>query len=798
MIKKRLHTLALKLLQNKTLEPFIVRTYSRLFTPPIEHYADGTFKEFLTTQFHQGLLNSRIIPYHPNRIWPFWVYQQLSPKSPSYQNHAGILSQINSTHRSWTTLSLPNHNEAVTIDPRGLVTPYKNGWSVDIWVKVDDAITPQSLTQTCKQQFNPQANAITTHFSANAITVSTETIVSNTLDKDPLAINKLTCFNKSDNEISFSLFIAIRPYNPEGIMPIKNIAYLTSNAFVVDNVLGPVFDTKPDNIVYLDFDNGDAFEKIDRYDMILSTQCKKNLASGYAEYKLTLPPKKTQDITYSLPLKRASIAKNIKKAMTQTEQSLLLTRIKNIQSKLFQDEKNNTIKYLQNTSSSLGTFEIPEPTTQGILSKSIAITLNSIGHNRFLSKGIDMAPLPIKDLYFIVNALQTLNTPHMMNPIIQSIHHYKTKLIHQNLSEPCYDEYGMLILLIHQVYLFTKDKSFLEIHFSTIKKAAHVLIKARSKPLGLISGPLRDGSYSIDTYSWTNYWGIAGLKSTLTIYKTLGKFDGVATLTSQIQNWETSLTKFFESQSVTYIPISKQRKVDSSICHSLVSSYPLGLETPDSSRITETLHILEQLHTNSGIFFSSIGPAGYPLHENNVLAQLYASRQDPKCFTLLRWLNTTHQAFNIWPDIIHPISKGGSYGNGQSVLAHADYILLIKNMIMSEQKNILHLLPCIPEEWLTEEAPLKATNIRTKFGSISLTVKKENTTLRVSFQPTFSRTPDRILFSSPVKIVSFESQKSKTKNINSHTIELPQDVTNFTIILEKEAENAANTTIKSR
>jgi hypothetical protein len=44
------------------------------------------------------------------------------------------LTQINLTHRNWTALGVPDGSEFPIVDPRGLVTPFYDSWSIDVWI----------------------------------------------------------------------------------------------------------------------------------------------------------------------------------------------------------------------------------------------------------------------------------------------------------------------------------------------------------------------------------------------------------------------------------------------------------------------------------------------------------------------------------------------------------------------------------------------------------------------------------------------------------------------------------------
>ncbi|HEX9889233.1 MAG TPA: hypothetical protein VGA69_07120, partial [Nitriliruptorales bacterium] len=80
-------------------------------------------------------LRSRAAPQiRPNWVWPYWLEQQLDPESPSFVPRGMIALTQNLTHRNWTAIgNLWSPWEAI-VDPRGLVTPWFDGWSIDWWI----------------------------------------------------------------------------------------------------------------------------------------------------------------------------------------------------------------------------------------------------------------------------------------------------------------------------------------------------------------------------------------------------------------------------------------------------------------------------------------------------------------------------------------------------------------------------------------------------------------------------------------------------------------------------------------
>lgn len=72
-----------------------------------------------------------------DELLPWWWQRQVDPASPDVVPGAG--SAESRTHRNWLLLGTVGGAERAVVDPRGLVTPWPDGWSLDWWIGADDA-----------------------------------------------------------------------------------------------------------------------------------------------------------------------------------------------------------------------------------------------------------------------------------------------------------------------------------------------------------------------------------------------------------------------------------------------------------------------------------------------------------------------------------------------------------------------------------------------------------------------------------------------------------------------------------
>ena len=259
-------------------------------------------------------LNNQIFRHHLNRIWPNWVYQQFQPDSDQFQPSISPLHHLNSTNRSWTLLSCPANSTQFCVDTHGLITPLHFGWSCDFWIGTSEHLVSAAWLSQTHQQMDFDNQTLSTTFNVNQLSITIQVCIDYQHDDHPLRINA-SIKNTDSSPLSLSFYAAIRPYNPLGVSPVQAITYMTDHKFIVNNDVGLILNTPPQNVVCTNFDDGDISEHFRHWEMILNTKCQKNLASAIAEYRLELDSNQDQQLGFTIP--SAQLSQTTKKPSNQ-------------------------------------------------------------------------------------------------------------------------------------------------------------------------------------------------------------------------------------------------------------------------------------------------------------------------------------------------------------------------------------------------------------------------------------------------------------------------------------------------
>src|SRR5947209_20342475 len=71
-------------------------------------------------------------------VWPYWLERQLDPRTSAFVPRGHLPFLVNLTQRNWTMVGNVGSSWEGIVDPRGLLTPWFDGWSLDWWIGADD------------------------------------------------------------------------------------------------------------------------------------------------------------------------------------------------------------------------------------------------------------------------------------------------------------------------------------------------------------------------------------------------------------------------------------------------------------------------------------------------------------------------------------------------------------------------------------------------------------------------------------------------------------------------------------
>lgn len=280
------------------IDPFMIVARLKKFAEPSEVDAPIELIRAWTVFQARGIVNTRAIQHNLDWIWPYWVERQFNPRDRSFVPRSFSLSHINLTHRDWVAVGLPDLDLYSVVDPRGLVTPLHDGWSLDAWlVDTHPEIIPSRSREVDQTMATDGELAVETRIDLRGNTLSSRAEMSTDRDREPVL--RLEWCAKA--ETGGTLCVALRPYNPEGIQFVDSVEMLPDlPGWRVNRKLPVRFSDRPERLIASTYEEGDVFNRLNDPDAGGDATCSVGMATAAAMF--SLQPGTERTVSVSVPL----------------------------------------------------------------------------------------------------------------------------------------------------------------------------------------------------------------------------------------------------------------------------------------------------------------------------------------------------------------------------------------------------------------------------------------------------------------------------------------------------------------
>ena len=685
--------------------------------------------------FHaRGLVNTKAIQNNLDWVWPYWVERQFNPADESFIPRAFSFSHINLTHRNWTAVGQPDVPYYPIVDPRGLVTPIFDGWSLDFWfVPADPKAEPlfpslledHAFEQTLRLDDNLRVRSVA---KGDGVTLTSE--VTLRLDHgEPQCCATL----KVDGPTDGFLAVSLRPYNPEGVSFIDTIA-LTSNhpGWLINGRDHVFFDRPPARQLLSVYKDGDVSHQLHDADHgPTKADCAVNMSTAVALFRLS-------------ELRKGSV-----EVRTPIHDEL--------------DPKKHlsfpAAPSWKDATAPLAKLTVPDKRIQQLYDLAAA--------NLVLHTPRDAYPGPytykrfwFRDAAFMLNALITLGDVARARRALEAFAGRQRRDGYFLSQEGEWDSNGEAIWIYHRFAALTGERLSESWRNAVSKGARWITQKRLPTGTGKPEAGLLPAGFSAehlgpnDFYYWDDFWSVSGLRCAADL---LGADD--ATLAGRCAREADEFLATIEHSFPTgaqrrfpgAIPASPKRRMDSGAVGSLVADYPLQLFPPADARILKTANYLREHSMHGGGFFQNMIHSGINAYLTLHLAQVRLRAGEPDgAWALIDRVAALASPTGQWPEAIHPRTGGGCMGDGQHIWAAAEWLMMIRNCFVREEAGTLILASGLkPSWWQNQRASLGPT--LTPWGAITLQVEGEGSdgNARVTVNAQWRTEPPRLDFRLP-------------------------------------------------
>jgi hypothetical protein len=679
------------------LDPITLLAHLRRFSQPSE-VAEPIELLRAGVVFHaRGLINSRVIQHNLDWVWPYWIERQFDPRDDAFVPRAFSISHVNLTNRNWTAIGLPDLTELPIVDPRGLLTPFYDEWSLDSWILTEDgrSLLP-SREDSCRQRLDfGDGLGVVSETRSRGLSLATRAAVES---EAGAPVCRLTLTARADAPAW--AVVSLRPYNPEGVSFVYKIALSSDRtAWTIDGRRLVRFGARADHHHVSNYAAGDVYIHLRDLDDQHDGHCDVGMVTAAALFRLE--PDITREIVVQVPLeddRRTRLTGG-----TAWEQAL---------------EPRCGLR-------------IPDARFQGLYDAALrTLVLHAPGE-------VYAGPYTYKrfwfrDAAFILHALMCAGLSARAERALDEFPSRQTAFGYFHSQDGEWDSNGEA-LWIMQRFCELNGRPPKGHWWRSIRRGAQWIERKRLSDSGdtphaglLPAGFSAEHLGPNDYYYWDDFWGIAGLRAAAHLARSLGEtaaadgFDRSAKILEAAV--DRSLAGVAARLGCPAMPASPYRRLDAGAIGSLAAGYPLGVFQAKDRRLLDTARFLMDNCFVEGAFFQDMIHSGVNIYLSLHVAQVLLRAGDPRHFEVIRAVAALASPTGQWPEAVHPRTHGGCMGDGQHVWAAAEWILMIRNCFVREEGERLILGSGIPQDWLSGTQTIRFGPAPTSFGPITISI----------------------------------------------------------------------------
>jgi hypothetical protein len=679
--------------------------------------------------FHaRGLINTKVIQNNLDWVWPYWIARQFDPGDDSFLPRAFSFSHVNLTHRNWSAVGVPGLDTFPIVDPRGMVTPREDRWSLDWWFIPDDGepFYP-SQTKSAQQRLELERGLeVITIVGREGLELESRAWVELASDGRPeLKLQaKIASLGAGGR-----LVLAVRPANPEGVSFIDEIQRTPDGRLAVGAAPPVRLDDTPARWAFSTFERGDLSARLrdaDTPDSIESThvKCPAGLATAGVIYSVLANEPRV--VTASMPL-----------VAEKTAPPVLVTW----------------------SDALAGTPVLDAPQADWVfLHESALRTLVLLSPGEIYPGPYTYRRFWFRDACLIMNGLLAANLHARARRALEKFPARQRRDGYFHSQEGEWDANGQVLWIADRLERTTGSLLSAEL-MRSFERGAQWLPRKRAKSKGGRHTGLLPPGFSAehlgpnDYYYWDDFWGIAGLKAIAAMYERRGDIERAAHHTHEASAfWDDvskSLAAIPPSVSHSGMPASPYRRMDAGAIGSLVADYPLHLDEAGPGNFVKTAEWLWENCRHDGGFFQDIIHSGVNAYLTLALAQTFLRHGDPRYLELVESVAKHASPTGHWPEAIHPRTAGGCMGDGQHAWAAAEWILMIRALFVREEADHLVVGAGVPAAWFEKSDQFSYGPTTTVWGPLSVIFSRRDRHWFVKIDGTWTGQPPRVRLEVP-------------------------------------------------
>ena len=665
-------------------------------------------------------------------VWPHWLERQLDPTSPSFVPRGHLPFLANVTARNWTMVGNIGSSHEAIVDPRGLVTPWFDGWSLDWWVGADDRWHLPSREPAVRQRLIADAPVVETAMRVPGGDILHRAYAIRSAAADG-AEELIVVEIENATPVPVALAVAVRPYNPEGLAVIEQIglhgrSHGARDIVTVDGRVALLLPRTPNRVAASTFHDGDVAAIVLGGDAGTSFSAGLRCDAGMASAAFVYPLPHRATLSFFIPLtspqrtRRRGLARR-RLAAAPTAPSSVPTA-----AQVANGWKAHAGRGMR--------LVLPDPRLAAAVEANRRFLL-------LLHDGDEITPGPatyhrfwFRDAAYLLGALDRYGYADEVAEVLASYPRRQRGdgLFFSQSRE--WDANGAALHAIGEHWRLHRDTAAIAGLAPVVAAGAEWIERKRTGaraglrrvehdgllPAGTSAGHL--GPF--DVYYWDDLWGLRGMLDAAEVLDALGEADAAADTRARAGRFradiDASLAAVASRLGTPAIPAGPRRRIDPGAIGSLAACWPLRLMAADDPRIAATAEVIRERFCLGPAFFQGISHTGLATYLTLQLAFVELEVGDRRALERLDWLLSVATPTWTWPEAVHPRLDGGCMGDGHHGWAAADLLTFVRNMLVRETSDGgLALCSLVPHDWLGQQ--LEVHDAPTHHGKLSFAIR---------------------------------------------------------------------------
>lgn len=357
-----------------------------------------------------------------------------------------------------------------------------------------------------------------------------------------------------------------------------------------------------------------------------------------------------------------------------------------------------------------------------------------------------------------------------------------------------FDGWGQTMWAYGQHYRITRDRAFAEKVYPSMQKAIAWLKQARAAdPLHLMPSTTPGDNENITGHvTGHNFWALAGLKNAIMLARDLGQVKETKAWQFEYDDFKAALLaalKKITAETGGHMPPGLD-KVGGQDWGNMLAVYPEQILDPVDPMVTATLDATRAKYQEGIMTYGDGRWMHHYLTMKNTETETIRGDQQmavEELYAILVHTSSTHAGFEycIFPwgdrDFANNLSPHGWFA--------AKFRAVLRNMMVREQGDNLHLLSVMSPEWVKAAETIAVKRAPTNFGTTEFAMTFTEGSAMLALSNHFRRGPKRLILHLPWFMQATKvTADGKQLQIVQNAVILPTNAKHVEIIWNKKAD----------